>query len=59
MSVGWNEHLDCIPFACNRQLNGEDLEGLNIDELQKLEKEIEGGLSRVLQAKVFVNKFIS
>ncbi|KAK9930284.1 hypothetical protein M0R45_027325 [Rubus argutus] len=34
-----------------RQLNGEDLEGLNIDELQKLEKEIEGGLSRVLQAK--------
>ena len=34
-----------------RQMNGEDLEGLNIDELQKLEKQIEGGLSRVLQTK--------
>ncbi|KAK9930279.1 hypothetical protein M0R45_027320 [Rubus argutus] len=34
-----------------RQLNGEDLEGLNIDELQKLERQIERGLSRVLQAK--------
>ncbi|KAK9933976.1 hypothetical protein M0R45_021144 [Rubus argutus] len=34
-----------------RQMNGEDLEGLNIDELQKLEKEIVGGLNRVLQTK--------
>ncbi|KAK9933977.1 hypothetical protein M0R45_021145 [Rubus argutus] len=34
-----------------RQMNGEHLEGLNIDELQKLEKEIERGLNRVLQTK--------
>ncbi|KAK9934726.1 hypothetical protein M0R45_021860 [Rubus argutus] len=34
-----------------RQMNGEDLEGLNIDGLQKLEEEIEGGLSRVLRTK--------
>lgn len=43
-----------MPLGCNRQMNGEDLEGLSIDELQKLEKQIEGGLSRVLQTKVFV-----
>nr|XP_011464102.1 PREDICTED: MADS-box protein SVP-like [Fragaria vesca subsp. vesca]XP_011464103.1 PREDICTED: MADS-box protein SVP-like [Fragaria vesca subsp. vesca] len=34
-----------------RQMNGEDLEGLNIDELQRLEKDIEGSLARVLQTK--------
>ncbi|KAL6190331.1 hypothetical protein ACLB2K_036729 [Fragaria x ananassa] len=40
-----------------RQMNGEDLEGLNIDELQRLEKDIEGSLDRVLQTKD--EKFIS
>nr|AMG14025.1 SVP1 [Fragaria x ananassa] len=40
-----------------RQINGEDLEGLNIDELQSLEKDIEGSLDRVLQTKD--EKFIS
>ncbi|XP_050375789.1 MADS-box protein SVP-like [Argentina anserina] len=34
-----------------RQMNGEDLEGLNIDELQILEKDIKGGLSRLLRSK--------
>ncbi|KAL6193050.1 hypothetical protein ACLB2K_034135 [Fragaria x ananassa] len=34
-----------------RQMNGEDLEGLNIDELQRLETKIEGSLNRVLQTK--------
>ncbi|XP_050371916.1 MADS-box protein SVP-like isoform X2 [Argentina anserina] len=34
-----------------RQMNGEDLEELNIDELQKLEKDIEGGHSRVIHVK--------
>ncbi|PRQ40335.1 putative transcription factor, K-box [Rosa chinensis] len=34
-----------------RQMNGEDLEELNIDELQRLEKEIEGCLNRVNQTK--------
>ncbi|KAK9930285.1 hypothetical protein M0R45_027326 [Rubus argutus] len=34
-----------------RQMEGEDLEELNIDELQKLEDAMEGGLSRVLKTK--------
>jgi hypothetical protein len=34
----------------------QDLEELNIDELQKLEDAIEGGLSRVLKTKVYVDK---
>ncbi|XP_004299084.1 PREDICTED: MADS-box protein SVP-like isoform X2 [Fragaria vesca subsp. vesca] len=34
-----------------RQMNGEDLEGLNIDELQRLETKIDGSLNRVLQTK--------
>ncbi|XP_024174357.1 MADS-box protein SVP isoform X3 [Rosa chinensis] len=34
-----------------RQMNGEDLEGLHMDELKKLEEDIEGGLSRVLHTK--------
>ncbi|KAL6190300.1 hypothetical protein ACLB2K_036698 [Fragaria x ananassa] len=34
-----------------RQMNGEDLEGLNIGELQRLEKDIEANLNRVLQTK--------
>ncbi|XP_062025875.1 MADS-box protein AGL24-like [Rosa rugosa] len=34
-----------------RQMEGQDLEELTIDEMQRLENRIEGGLSRVLQAK--------
>ncbi|KAM5573078.1 hypothetical protein ABKV19_012889 [Rosa sericea] len=34
-----------------RLMEGQDLEELNIDELQRLENRIEGGLSRVLQTK--------
>ncbi|XP_062026115.1 MADS-box protein AGL24-like isoform X4 [Rosa rugosa] len=34
-----------------RRMEGQDLEELNIDELQRLENRIEGGLSRVLQTK--------
>ncbi|KAI8550251.1 hypothetical protein RHMOL_Rhmol06G0090100 [Rhododendron molle] len=34
-----------------RQMRGEDLQGLNISELQNLEKMLEAGLSRVLQTK--------
>ncbi|KAL6188001.1 hypothetical protein ACLB2K_039396 [Fragaria x ananassa] len=44
-------------FLNSRQMDGEDLEGLNIDELQRLEKDIEGSLDRVLQTKD--EKFIS
>ncbi|PRQ18351.1 putative transcription factor, K-box [Rosa chinensis] len=33
------------------RMEGQDLEELNIDELQRLENRIEGGLSRVLQTK--------
>lgn len=34
-----------------RQLRGEDLQGLNIEELQQLEKMLEAGLNRVLVTK--------
>ncbi|KAK9048845.1 hypothetical protein SSX86_032188 [Deinandra increscens subsp. villosa] len=34
-----------------RQLEGQDLEGLAIDELEHLENLLQGGLSRVLQTK--------
>ncbi|KAJ4701453.1 MADS-box protein like [Melia azedarach] len=34
-----------------RQMRGEDLQGLNIEELQQLEKMLEVGLSRVLETK--------
>ncbi|CAK7355212.1 unnamed protein product [Dovyalis caffra] len=34
-----------------RQMRGEDLQGLNIEELQKLEKLIQGSLCRVLEEK--------
>jgi hypothetical protein len=36
----------------DRQARGEDLQGLNLDELQKLEKKLEAGLRRVLETKV-------
>ncbi|MBA0792660.1 hypothetical protein Gohar_017139 [Gossypium harknessii] len=34
-----------------RQMRGEDLQGLSIDELQQLEKLLESGLTRVLETK--------
>ncbi|XP_059311595.1 MADS-box protein SVP-like isoform X4 [Lycium ferocissimum] len=34
-----------------RQLNGEELQGLGLEELMKLEKIVEGGISRVLKIK--------
>lgn len=34
-----------------RRMKGEDLQGMNIEELQQLEKTLEAGLSRVLQTK--------
>ncbi|XVF36597.1 hypothetical protein REPUB_Repub19eG0070800 [Reevesia pubescens] len=34
-----------------RQMRGEDLQGLNIDDLQQLEKMLESGLTRVLEIK--------
>ncbi|XP_011092451.1 MADS-box protein SVP [Sesamum indicum] len=34
-----------------RQVKGEDLEGLSMDDLMKLEKLVEGGLSRVAKTK--------
>lgn len=34
-------------------MRGEDLQGLNIDELQQLEKMLEAGLTRVLETKVY------
>ncbi|XWS33388.1 hypothetical protein CRYUN_Cryun22dG0078000 [Craigia yunnanensis] len=34
-----------------RQMRGEELQGLNIEELQQLEKSLEAGLSRVIEKK--------
>nr|GMD99546.1 MADS-box protein SVP-like [Ipomoea batatas] len=34
-----------------RMLKGEELQGLSIEELQQLEKRLEGGLSRVVETK--------
>ncbi|KAK6150348.1 hypothetical protein DH2020_015280 [Rehmannia glutinosa] len=34
-----------------RRMRGEELQGLSIEELQKLEKSLEGGLSRVIEKK--------
>ena len=36
-----------------RQLRGEDLQGLNIEELQQLERSLETGLGRVIEKKVY------
>lgn len=40
-------------------MKGEDLHELNINELQQLEKTIEGGLSRVIEEKVWVESHTS
>lgn len=39
-------------FLIYRQMRGEELEGLSVEELQQLEKNLEAGLHRVLQTKV-------
>lgn len=38
----------------NRKLRGEEIHGLNIEELQLLEKTLEIGLSRVIEKKVSI-----
>ncbi|XP_016706672.1 MADS-box protein SVP isoform X6 [Gossypium hirsutum] len=43
--------LELQSLIYNRQIRGEDLQGLNIDELQQLEKLLELGLTRVLETK--------
>jgi hypothetical protein len=40
-------------FLIYRQMRGEELEGLSVEELQQLEKNLEAGLHRVLQTKVW------
>lgn len=35
-------------------MRGEELQGLNIEELQHLEKSLEAGLARVIQKKVYL-----
>lgn len=39
-------------------MRGEDLQGLNIEELQQLEKMLESGLGRVLETKVCIFLFL-
>lgn len=43
----------------DRQARGEDLQGLNLEELQQLEKKLEAGLRRVLETKVCARLLIS
>ncbi|GER26190.1 K-box region and MADS-box transcription factor family protein [Striga asiatica] len=38
-------------ISMSRRMRGEELQGLTIEELQKLEKSLEGGLSRVIEKK--------
>jgi hypothetical protein len=40
-------------------MRGEELEGLSVEELQLLEKNLESGLHRVLQTKVWWASFES
>jgi len=37
----------------HRQLNGEELQGLTLRELQKLEERLDSSLNRVYKAKVY------
>lgn len=39
-------------FHIYRQMRGEELEGLSVEELQQMEKNLEAGLQRVLCTKV-------
>jgi hypothetical protein len=45
-------YLRCF-IIIYRQMRGEELEGLSVEELQLLEKNLESGLHRVLQTKVW------
>lgn len=36
----------------NRQMRGEEIHGLSLEELQKLERSLEVGLGRVIEKKV-------
>lgn len=37
-----------------RQIRGEEIQGLNLEELQQLEKSLEAGLGRVIEKKVCI-----
>lgn len=39
-------------------MEGEDLEGLNLDDLQQLENMLDEGLSRVIQTKVYIRSIL-
>ncbi|CAN7063317.1 unnamed protein product [Brassica oleracea var. botrytis] len=41
----------CVYMIIYRQMRGEELQGLNIEELQQLEKALESGLTRVIETK--------
>ncbi|CAN6979559.1 unnamed protein product [Brassica rapa subsp. trilocularis] len=41
----------CVYMIMYRQMRGEELQGLNIEELQQLEKALESGLTRVIETK--------
>ncbi|KAK3019326.1 hypothetical protein RJ639_003700 [Escallonia herrerae] len=49
-SCGFSAYYDISPIN-NRQMRGEDLQGLSIEELQQLERSLEAGLGHVIKKK--------
>lgn len=45
--------MEALYSVYNRQMRGEELQGLNVEELQQLERSLESGLSRVIERKVY------
>ncbi|KAE8701143.1 hypothetical protein F3Y22_tig00110548pilonHSYRG00344 [Hibiscus syriacus] len=45
--------------STERQMRGEELQGLNVEELQQLEKSLEVGLNRVMEKKVIGHRLSS
>ena len=45
------------PAIANRHLRGEELQRLNIEELQQLEKSLESGLACIMEKKVWLEMF--
>lgn len=44
-------------ITLNRKMKGEELQGLNVNELQELEQQLDVSLSRVMKTKVCLSFF--
>lgn len=45
-------YIECNMHYPKRQMRGEELQGLTVDELQQLEKSLDAGLHQVIEKKV-------